>query len=72
VASEVNLRAVNTIGKLIRDAVRALADRQRVRGADHLDTLISRSNLAAAYEPGGRLAEAIQLLGLALATGSES
>jgi tetratricopeptide (TPR) repeat protein len=55
------------VGEAIPRYEQALADRQRVRGADQPDTLISRNNLAAAYESAGRLAEAIQLLELALA-----
>lgn len=55
------------MGEAIPRYEQALADPQRVRGADHPDTLISRNNLAAACESAGRLAEAIQLLELALA-----
>jgi hypothetical protein len=36
-----------------------LADRERVRGADHPVTLASRNRLAAAYQAAGRTAEAI-------------
>jgi len=32
----------------------ALADRERVLGTDHPDTLTSRDNLAGAYESAGR------------------
>ncbi|MGY1947719.1 tetratricopeptide repeat protein, partial [Nocardia asiatica] len=39
----------------------ALADRERVLGADHPDTLGSRNNLASAYQAAGRVAEAIPL-----------
>ena len=39
-----------------------VADRERVLGADHPDTLISRNNLASAYGAAGRLGEAIALL----------
>ena len=39
-----------------------LADRVRVLGEVHPDTLASRSNLAGAYESAGRLTEAITLL----------
>jgi hypothetical protein len=56
VPSEVKLRAVNTIGKLLRDSYCCASG---VLGADHPDTLISRNNLAA-DESAGRLAEAIQ------------
>ena len=38
-----------------------LADRQRVLGADHPDTLTSRNNLAGAYQEAGRLEQAIRL-----------
>jgi tetratricopeptide (TPR) repeat protein len=38
-----------------------LADRERILGADHPDTLSSRNNLAGAYESAGRLDEAIGL-----------
>ena len=39
-----------------------LADRERVLGADHPDTLRTRGRLAAAYRVAGRAAEAITLL----------
>ena len=35
---------------------------ERVRGADHPDTLTTRNNLAMAYRAAGRTAEAIPLL----------
>jgi tetratricopeptide (TPR) repeat protein len=38
-----------------------LADRERVLGPDHPDTLTSRNNLAGAYQDAGRAAEAIGL-----------
>ena len=38
-----------------------LADRERVLGPDHPDTLTSRNNLAYAYVAAGRAAEAIPL-----------
>ncbi|MGW5555523.1 tetratricopeptide repeat protein, partial [Nocardia beijingensis] len=41
---------------------RTLADRERVSGADHPDTLVSRNNLASAYLSAGRVVEAIPLL----------
>ncbi|GAB3849074.1 tetratricopeptide repeat protein [Dactylosporangium cerinum] len=44
-----------------------LTDRLRVLGADHPDTLASRSNLAGAYQQAGRLAEAIDLYNAVLA-----
>ena len=37
-----------------------LADRERVLGADHPDTLRTRNNLATAYRDAGRAAEAIK------------
>jgi hypothetical protein len=37
---------------------RTLADRERILGTDHLDTLATRNNLAAAYQAAGRLDEA--------------
>jgi hypothetical protein len=40
---------------------RTLADRERVLGPDHPDTLQSRNNLATAYQDAGRAAEAIPL-----------
>ncbi len=40
---------------------RTLADRERVLGPDHPDTLRSRNNLAYAYQSAGRLAEGIRL-----------
>ena len=45
----------------IRLHERTLADRERVLGADHPDTLTSRNNLAVAYEAAGWLEEAIRL-----------
>ena len=45
----------------------ALADCERVRGADHPDTLRWRNNLAMAYRAAGRTAEAIPLLERTLA-----
>ena len=38
-----------------------LADRERMLGADHPDTLQTRNNLANAYQAAGRTAEAITL-----------
>jgi hypothetical protein len=40
----------------------ALADCERVRGADHPSTLRSRDNLAMAYRAAGRKAQVIRLL----------
>jgi tetratricopeptide (TPR) repeat protein len=45
----------------------ALADCERVRGAEHRSTLRARNNLAMAYRAAGRTAEAIPLLERALA-----
>jgi tetratricopeptide (TPR) repeat protein len=45
----------------------ALADCERVRGADHPSTLRARNNLAMAYQAAGRTADAIPLLEQALA-----
>ena len=45
----------------------ALADRERVLGPDHPDTLDSRDNLALAYQAAGRTDEAIPLHEQALA-----
>ena len=44
-----------------------LADRVRVLGTDHPETLASRNNLATAYESVGRLGEAIPLFEKVLA-----
>ncbi|MEV4364555.1 tetratricopeptide repeat protein [Nonomuraea sp. NPDC049625] len=44
-----------------------LADRERVLGADHPDTLTSRNNLASAYESAGDLGRAIPLFEATLA-----
>jgi hypothetical protein len=46
---------------------RTLADRERVLGPDHPDTLASQNNLADAYESAGRLTEATALLERTLA-----
>ena len=46
---------------------RALADRQRVLGQDHPDTLSSRNNLAGAYQAAGDLGRAIPLFEQVLA-----
>jgi Tetratricopeptide repeat/Domain of unknown function (DUF4062) len=40
---------------------RLVADQRRVQGSDHPGTLISRNNLASAYQVAGRTAEAITL-----------
>ena len=46
---------------------RTLADRERVLGQTHPNTLTCRGNLANAYQEAGRLAEAIPLLERTLA-----
>lgn len=46
---------------------RTLADFERVLGPDHPETLLSRNNLATAYEAVGRLDEAIGLFTRTLA-----
>ena len=40
---------------------KTVADRERVLGPDHPETLSNRNNLAATYRTAGRIAEAIQL-----------
>jgi hypothetical protein len=45
-----------------------LADMERVLGADHLDALTTRNDLAKAYEAAGRDPEAIPLLETNLAS----
>ena len=55
------------LGRAIPLYEQALADRQRVLGADHPDTLGSRNNLAAAYRAAGDLGRAIPLFEQALA-----
>jgi hypothetical protein len=47
--------------------VSTLADRERLVGAGHPDTLTSRNNLAIAYRAAGRTADAIPLLQRTLA-----
>jgi tetratricopeptide (TPR) repeat protein len=56
-----HLVAVADLGQGIAQAQSVLADRERVLGADHPDTLTSRNNLAYAYRSAGRLGEAIPL-----------
>ena len=46
---------------------RPLADRERLLGPDHPNTLTSRNNLAARYRAAGRPAEALSSLEQALA-----
>ncbi|MHB1432908.1 MAG: tetratricopeptide repeat protein, partial [Streptosporangiaceae bacterium] len=55
------LNEVSDITRAIPLLERAIADRERVLGPDHPDTLTSRNNLAGAYESAGRLGEAIPL-----------
>ena len=38
-----------------------LADRERVLGPDHLDTIAARGNLGSAYHSAGKMASAVQL-----------
>ena len=56
---------VNDLGDDPRQAIehgdRVLSDREQMLGDDHLDTLASRNNLAAAYRAAGRTGEAIPL-----------
>ena len=46
---------------------RTLADREQVLGATHRDTMITRNNLASAYQAAGRLEEAIPMFERTLA-----
>ena len=76
-SEEVALEGANAVAQAYESAGRlgeaialyeqVLADRIRVLGPDHPDTLSSRNNLAYAYESAGRLKEAIVMLGGALA-----
>ncbi|MBO4257160.1 tetratricopeptide repeat protein [Streptomyces griseorubiginosus] len=50
------------LGQAIPLYERTLADSERVLGADHPDTLLSRNNLAGAYAQAGRIDDAITLL----------
>ena len=54
-------RAVGRGAEAIRLHEETLADRERVLGPDHPDTLKSRNNLASAYQEAGRTAEAMSL-----------
>ena len=49
------------LGRAIPLHEQTLADRLRVLGADHPDTLASRNNLAYAYQAAGDLGRAIPL-----------
>ena len=55
------LQAAADLTRAIELGLRVAADSERVLGADHPDTLASRSNLAYAYWSVGRLEEAIAL-----------
>ena len=55
------LRAAADLGRAIDLGARTLADCERVLGADHPDTLTSRSILAGAYRAAGRVEQAIAL-----------
>jgi len=54
-------RAAGRLDEAIPLYERTLADRERVLGETHPDTLMSRNNLAHAYRAAGRLDEAIPL-----------
>ena len=60
-------RAAGDLGRTIPLYEQALADRLRVLGADHPDTLGSRNNLAYSYRAAGDLGRAIPLYEQALA-----
>jgi len=60
-------RAAGRTAEAIALLEQALADRERLLGTDHPDTLASRNNLAIAYRAAGRTAEAIPLHEQALA-----
>ena len=55
------LHAAADLTRAIDLGERTLADRERILGPDHPDTLFSRNNLAYAYQSAGRLAEGIPL-----------
>ena len=52
------IRAAGSCKEAIAQYERVLADRERVQGADHPDTIAARANLAYAYRSAGRLREA--------------
>ncbi|MEU7075802.1 tetratricopeptide repeat protein, partial [Streptomyces narbonensis] len=54
------------VGRAIPLFEQTLADRVRVLGGDHPDTLLSRNNLAYVYGSAGDLGRAIPLFGQAL------
>jgi tetratricopeptide (TPR) repeat protein len=55
------LREAADLARAIDLGLRVTANRERVLGAEHPDTLSSRNNLAGAYQSAGRLTEAIPL-----------
>ena len=59
------LASAHHAARRVSDAIslyeRALADRERVQGADHPDTIGVRGNLASAYHSAGRMASALDL-----------
>jgi hypothetical protein len=57
------LQGQGQLGRAISLFEAVLADRRRVLGDDHPDTLTSRHNLACAYQSAGRLAEATAITG---------
>lgn len=61
------LQAAAGLSSAIDLGAQAMADCERVLGADHPDALASRNNLAGAVESAGRLGEAIPLYERALA-----
>jgi tetratricopeptide (TPR) repeat protein len=65
------LTCLNDLGDSFAQAVELgeslVADCERVLGADHVDTLAARGNLANAYLDAGQIAEAVPLLERALA-----
>ena len=62
-------RAAGRAGEAIPLFEQVLADRQRVLGEEHRDTLSSWNNLASAYRAAGRFGEAIPLYEATLADG---
>jgi DNA replication protein DnaC len=62
-----DLLLLDELGEAIPLYERTLADRARILGEDHPDTMMSRNNLASAYQEAGRLSEAIAMHEQALA-----
>ena len=62
-----NLGVVREIAETITLLERTIADRERILGPDHPDTLATCNNLATAYQEAGRTGEAITLLERSLA-----